>query len=133
MSRCTAGGSPRRITLSWPSADLSSNARIHWSKRARAVASYRTEARTLAKVARASGSIIEFAYHPPDNRRRDAHNMPHMLKSAIDGIADAMGRDDSEFRCIFPSQFAEAVKGGAVVVTITPSIVEIPFRGEING
>lgn len=110
-----------RITLPWPHRNLSSNARVHWRRRADAVKGYRQDAHTLAKVARASGDTLDFTFHPPNNIRRDAHNMPHMMKAAIDGIADAMGRDDSEFRCIFPSKFSEVVKGGAVVVTITDS------------
>lgn len=95
--------------------------------------SYRQEAWALAKQSGANGDQIEFTYYPPDNRRRDAQNMPHMLKAAIDGMADAMGRDDSNFRCIFPSKFSEVVPGGRIVVTVTPPIVEFPFRGTIGG
>ena len=62
---------------------------------------------------------LTFSYYPPDRRKRDAQNMPHMLKSAIDGIADAMGVDDSGFRCVFPSAFEEPSKFGSVLVEIT--------------
>jgi len=86
----------------------------------------------MARKAGANGDLIEFAYHPPDNRRRDAQNMPHMLKAAIDGMSDAMGRDDSNFRCTFPSKFSSVTPGGAIVVTVTPAIVEIPVRGIIG-
>ena len=86
----------------------------------------------MAREAGANGDLIDFAYHPPDKRRRDAQNMPHMLKAAIDGMADAMGRDDSNFRCTFPSKFSEVVKGGKIVVTVTPAIVDVPITGTIS-
>lgn len=111
------------IRLSWPSRDLSSNARGHWASRSRAVKAYRREAWAMCqrhKVQAMPGAVLEFTYAPPDRRRRDAQNMPHMLKAAIDGIADAMGCDDHGFRCVFPSQFSEPVKGGAVLVHIKP-------------
>ena len=34
---------------------------------------------------------------PPDKRRRDGHNLASSMKGAIDGIADALGIDDSRF------------------------------------
>jgi crossover junction endodeoxyribonuclease RusA len=66
------------------------------------------------------GAVLEFTYSPPDRRKRDVQNLPHMLKAAIDGIADAMGCDDHGFRCVFPSQFSEPVPSGAVLVHIKP-------------
>lgn len=109
------------LVLSWPDKALSSNARRHWSKVAQAKRKYRIEAEawTLFHGAGVSpNAVLQFTFHPPDRRKRDAHNMPHMMKAAIDGIADAMGCDDNNFQCIFPSQFAEPVKGGKVVVEI---------------
>ena len=86
----------------------------------------------MAREAGANGDLIDFAYHPPDKRRRDAQNMPHMLKAAIDGMSDAMGCDDSNFRCTFPSKFSDVVKGGKIVVTVTPAIVDVPITGTIS-
>ena len=109
------------IRLSWPARDLSSNSRAHWAKRARAAKDYRTEAWAECKrhqVQPMPGATLEFSYSPPDRRRRDAQNMPHALKSAIDGVADAMGCDDHGFRCVFPNRFARPVKGGCVLVHI---------------
>lgn len=44
--------------------------------------------------------------------------MPAALKAAVDGIADAMECDDHKFRCVFPSEFGEPTKGGAILVEI---------------
>ena len=120
------------FNLSWPSKDLSSNSRVHWSRRSGAVKAYRAEAWAMAMQSGANGDLIRFEYHPPDMRRRDAQNMPHMLKAAIDGMADAMGRDDSNFECAFPSKFSTVIPGGRVVVTVTPNIVNVPIIGTIS-
>ena len=107
------------IRLSWPNKILSSNSRTHWAPIADAKRAYRNEAWAVMLDANVKGNTLEFTYHPPDKRKRDAQNVPHMLKSAIDGIADGMRVDDNSFRCIFPSTFAEPVKGGCVVVEIS--------------
>jgi hypothetical protein len=120
------------IRLPWPHKNLSSNTHIHWSKRYMSVRAARFAAAMLTREAGAIGDILEFTYHPPDNRKRDAQNMPDMLKASIDGIADAMGRDDNDFRCVFPSIFSEKIKGGAVDVHIRSRVVNIPFCGEIG-
>jgi len=113
-----------RIVLPWPSPALSSNARVHWSARARATQRARWEAMVLARSERVTpdpNAVLSITYHPPSiNRRRDVQNMPAMLKPAIDGIADAMGCDDSGFRPRFPDHFAAPVKGGAVIIEIAP-------------
>lgn len=109
------------LRLPWPDKALSSNARTHWAKRARAVKTYRHNAGWIARshmVCPDPAADLTFTYYPPDRRKRDPQNMPHMLKAAIDGIADAMGCDDHQFRCVFPSEFEEPVKGGAVLVHV---------------
>jgi len=110
------------LVLSWPHRDLSQNGRMHWSKRARATASYRNEAAWLAKaagVATDPNAIITFTYYPPDLRRRDVHNVHGMMKAAIDGIADAMGCDDRRFRCRFPDSFGDVRKNGQIIIEIS--------------
>lgn len=110
------------MQLPWPPAALQPHAKGHWHAKARATKAYRRSVAWLAKAAnvpRDPAAIVSFAYCPPDLRRRDAQNMPSMLKAAVDGIADAMGCDDNKFRVRFPEAFAEPVKGGAVLVTIT--------------
>jgi hypothetical protein len=57
--------------------------------------------------------------HPPDKRRRDFSNTIAALKAHIDGISDALAVDDSKFRISWPDSFAEPVKGGKIIITIT--------------
>jgi len=97
------------LILPWPSADLSPNARGHWARRMRAT----KQARTLAFVmARKSGWTPAMAAawppeaaitlyvdaFPPDRRRRDDDNMTARFKACRDGIADALGINDSRLR-----------------------------------
>jgi crossover junction endodeoxyribonuclease RusA len=53
---------------------------------------------------------------PPDKRRRDRDNLIASMKAATDGIADALGTDDSKF--IVTYAMGSPVKGGSVEVTI---------------
>jgi crossover junction endodeoxyribonuclease RusA len=57
---------------------------------------------------------IEFC--PPDYRRRDRDNLIASMKAATDGLADALGIDDSKF--ITSYRMGQPVKGGAVLVTV---------------
>jgi crossover junction endodeoxyribonuclease RusA len=111
------------IELPWPSSELSQNARTHHAVKARAVKKARNDAFWLTKAVN-DGSLkdadslrakIEFC--PPDYRRRDLDNVFGSLKSALDGISDALGIDDSRWReyilCIGPVE-----KGGRVIVTL---------------
>lgn len=111
------------IVLSWPHRDLSSNARKHRLTVSRRAKVYRHEAWALSKKAKLpaspSGAVLTFTYHPPDERRRDAQNMPHMLKSAIDGISDALRCDDANMQCVFPVAFDTVCRPhGAIVVKV---------------
>ena len=113
------------IRLSWPSSSLSSNSRDHWAVVRKAKKAYRYEGK-IASIesglhnANHTHAILKFFFYPPDLRHRDAHNVPGMMKSAIDGIADAMGCDDKNFKCRFPDQFEEPVKNGKVLIKLTP-------------
>lgn len=109
------------VTLPWPPAACSPNARVHWSKKSRAARAYRAACHLLAKQAGMQPPkgeallILEFV--PPDKRRRDDDNLLAMFKAGRDGIADALGVDDS----IFATQIRlmkETTKGGAVRVRI---------------
>lgn len=111
------------IRLAWPDAPLWQNRRYHRQVVARAKAAQRKEAWALAlhhAVERMPEAVIEFTFHPPPRSRPDAQNLPATVKGAIDGIADAMGCDDRGFRCVFPNQVAEKIKGGCVLVHVTP-------------
>ena len=112
------------IVLGWPAKPLWPNfrSRTHWAKTsaiksARAEAFYATKA---AKVGVPAGDIpltVQATFYPPDRRARDYDNCGSCLKAHYDGIADALGINDSAFRPQLPI-IGEPVKGGRVVVTI---------------
>ena len=123
------------IRLPWPPSALNTHAKGHWRPKAKATKKYRHDAWALAQEASVKaipGAILEFTFCPPDKRRRDIQNMPGMMKAGIDGIADAMGCDDSKFRPHFPDHFAEPTKGGCVLVHIKPSVTNIEMKGSIS-
>lgn len=109
------------LTLPWPPAACSPNARVHWSKKSRAARQYRAACHLLAKQADlptpTGEALLILEFVPPDRRRRDDDNLLAMFKAGRDGLADALGVDDS----IFATQIRlskETTKGGAVRVRI---------------
>lgn len=111
------------IRLPWPPASLSPNARGHWSAKAKAASRYRGEARLLAqamgcRALAVPGLSVEVIFYPPDYRRRDTDNMLASVKSGLDGISDATGVDDSNWRIGLAR--GEPVEGGAVLVHVKP-------------
>lgn len=111
------------VTLGWPSPNLSPNARPHWATLSRAKKSARLEGRFAARAAgtfpAASSVAIQVTFIPPNAIRRDADNMLASIKAHLDGIADAIGIDDSRWTWAAPI-IAKPEKPGRVVVTITP-------------
>ena len=113
------------VTLPWPDKALSQNARIHWAVRARLTASTRNVAAFLTReamgrdVAAPAGPVrLTCTFQAPDSRRRDRSNMIGLMKAYEDGIADALRVDDANF--IWTYQVGQPVKGGAVIVEVTP-------------
>lgn len=111
------------LTLPWPPAACSPNARVHWTKKSRAAKAYRTVCRLLAKSADIQAppgdALLMLEFVPPDRRRRDDDNLLAMFKAGRDGLADALGVDDN----VFITQIRvskETIKGGAVRVRIEP-------------
>ena len=96
---------PGEVILPWPPKDLNPNARVHWSKRAKAAKAYRKLCWGLCKEAKLSapptpGKLhLWLSFYPPDKRNRDDDNIIASFKSGRDGIADALGMDDSRFVC----------------------------------
>lgn len=108
------------ITLPWPPAALSSNARSHWAQKARATKTYRRQAELCTLAAKptvpAEGEIAMTIRFVPPNNRMDRANMPSMLKAGLDGVADGLKVNDRRFVPSF--EFAEPCKPGHVVITI---------------
>lgn len=92
-----------RVDLPWPDRDLHPNARAHWSVRAKAARQAREFAAWAAKAAGVRGWVRDgeisvcVAFYPPDRRKRDLDGCLASIKSHLDGIADALGVDDSRF------------------------------------
>jgi len=111
------------IILAWPSADLSPNSRCHWSKKAKAAKAARQAAGWATKAAGESvtddGHIaLRILFYPPSKRRFDLDGLLSRLKSALDGVADALGVDDNRFGLTIERR--EVVKGGRVEISIIP-------------
>lgn len=110
------------VTLPWPPASLSPNARLHWASAARAKRAYREQCYWRAKVAftriDAESVAVKIEFHPPDRRRRDLDNCIASMKSGLDGIADAIGVDDS--RWALTAVMGEPTKPGCVLVEVEP-------------
>ena len=106
------------VILPWPPKELSPNARVHFRKKAAAVKTYKLDAYFSACAAgRQAGSSVSITFNPPDNRRRDLDNMLASIKSGLDGIAAAIGVDDSKWSLTIRK--GEVVKGGQVTVEVT--------------
>ena len=115
----------REIVLPWPSTDLSPNARVHWSRKARAAKKARADARIIACVANwdiarwPDGQLhLWITFHAPTRRLPDDDNMLARFKPMRDGIADALKIDDRRF-ISHPYVSDQPRKGGQVVVRIT--------------
>ena len=112
------------IELPWPDKVLSPNARVHFRAKAHAAKHYREQAHWLTVAARIpqqpseGGIALRFDFHPPDNRRRDLDNMLASIKSAIDGIADALEVNDQRFG--FWLSREAPIKGGKIIVRLEP-------------
>lgn len=108
------------ITLPFPAKILWPNGRGHWASRARAVNSARIEAawhiRSVAKKTVWKSAKLHWVIHPKTAHPIDDDAPPYALKSYRDGIADALGIDDKNFRATY--EFGPPVKGGAVIVKI---------------
>lgn len=119
-----------RIEIPWPCADLSPNARVHFMALARARKAAKNEAWGITKalmgplrIARGSwrGPVdVVMTFHPSANRAFDLDNALARCKGHLDGIALALGADDSAFT--FRLARGERSNPPRVSVTLTPAI-----------
>ena len=111
------------LEIPWPSPKLSPNAREHWTVTSKAKKLYRARCRAIGEsvgLGYLKGSEnavrVDLLFFPPDKRARDWDNMLASIKAGLDGLADAMGVDDSRWRVGF--EVVEPVKGGRVMVEV---------------
>jgi len=104
------------IELPWPPSSLIPHARYKGGyKKANDTKKHRT---ACAWIAKTSKPIIEFKveFYPPDKRKRDLMNTIGSCKAAIDGLQDAWGIDDNNFRIHWPLEFSDPVKNGKIII-----------------
>jgi crossover junction endodeoxyribonuclease RusA len=117
------------LTLPFPAKILWPNGRSHWAEKARAVKAHRIWGRNAAIHYRSDILIlpnsrfdIAVTVYPKTRNAIDCDNCVAALKPYLDGIADALGVDDSLFNT--PSiAFGEPIRGGLMSIRI--SVVEI--------
>ena len=109
------------ITLPFPTKELSPNARKHWAQLAKAKAFYRHACSVTAmsqglKKIDAQGLHLDITFYPPSRRRYDLDNLLASMKSGLDGIADVVGVDDSNWTLTLRKS---SEIGGFVKVTVS--------------
>src|SRR3546814_11017501 len=109
------------VRLTWPDRASHPNSRGHWSKRAKANKAMRKAAYYLtlgAKIkAPENGDLrVVLPFYPPDRRQRARDDHLRHCQAYLDGIADALGVNDSRF---VPSIRMADQTGGYVVAGIT--------------
>lgn len=113
--------SVREIVLPWPSAKLTPHAKGHWRPKADATKAARRLAWETCldtpRILTVPDAVIYVEYWPKAYRG-DVHNMHGRMKAYIDGIADAMGCDDKNFRIDFPSVWAGKSPNGKVIFRV---------------
>lgn len=115
------------LTLPWPAKELSPNARVHWTRVAKAKKSYLTACYNLALEQRQfvwrlpDGPLtLELEFSKPSRRKMDQDNLIARMKSGIDGVCKALRIDDSRFKTIIASFEPDwAQPKGLVRLTIT--------------
>ena len=111
------------VELPFPPRALHPNSRVHWAARAKATKQAREDAAWWARAAgvkpmrKAKPLVVFLTFFPPDKRRRDWDGAVSSCKAYFDGIADALGVDDSNFR---PGviRWGEPRDGGVVRIEI---------------
>lgn len=120
-----------QIIVPFPDSCLLPNRRNgqHW----RATQAAKLEAHDAGKIAALQAAFgmeplpprnvdVTIVFTPPDRRKRDVDGMLSALKPTLDGIAEGLGIDDSQFNPIHIHR-GEPINGGRVTVIID----DLPF------
>jgi crossover junction endodeoxyribonuclease RusA len=112
------------LEIPWPDRRLSPNAREHWAVTSKHKKLFRARCRAIGMAsgvgvlsAAENAVSVHLTFFPPDKRARDWDNMLAAMKAGLDGLADAMGVDDSKWKLGF--DVSDPVKGGIVLVQVT--------------
>lgn len=111
--------SPLVVRLPLPDRRLSPNARVHWNPKREAVRAAKAMAYylTIHEMSQARNTWpwptakLALTFTLPDNRRRDLDNLIAGCKAYFDGVADALGVDDSRFDIVRITRTVEKGKG----------------------
>ncbi|NYT25373.1 hypothetical protein H0A73_17370 [Alcaligenaceae bacterium] len=115
------------VTLPWPDPALFPNRKggQHWATFQAAKARARMDGFMSTKQAVGMScpafegrTPISIVFHAPDRRRRDWDGMAGSIKHHLDGIARALGVDDSIFRPVTIDDTVDPNKRGFVTVEI---------------
>lgn len=117
------------VRLPFPHASLFPNRKngTHWTKTSGVKSAQRSDAYYATKAAGAflwpDGDItLSLLFLTPDGRKRDADNMLAASKPIIDGMASALGIDDSRFRPILIDWCRGPDKVGALIAGVNVQI-----------
>jgi len=112
------------ITLPWPPKELSPNSRTHRLAKAKAAKAYRLACWAIARqslIRLPQGRhALKLTFFPPTRQPRDLDNCLASIKSGLDGVADAWGINDRDFRPI-TIDLADAI-GGLILVDLVASV-----------
>lgn len=122
-----------RIDLPWPARELWPNRKAHWTVKSVKAAKAKADAMLLAKasvrdrISPTETLPVVIAFYAPTRRRYDLDGALSACKAAIDGIASAIGVDDSKFQYVL--QRGDPIKGGMVRVVLHPGAEPIRVEG----
>lgn len=131
---------PITVDVPWPVRALSPNGRAHPFALARAKRLAKRDAAIATREAIAGRAVaypvgVKIRYdivtRPKCRRNRDDDNTVAMLKAALDGIAQALGVDDSQFQLGSVTEGEKSARPH-VLITLSPVVQIIEIRGEIS-
>ena len=114
------------LVLPWPPKELSPNVSSHWAAKGRLRKKLRSDCYMLAYAAGVKpqdgveGYSIGLIFCPPSGRHFDADNLVARCKGLLDGVADAAGVNDRNFRLEAPVIARPKPPHGEVIVTLSP-------------
>lgn len=112
-----------KVELPFPAKELWPNGRSHWAAKARATKRHRAwayAATFAAKVPKPEGRMnLRIVIHPRTANRPDADNCIAAAKCLIDGMAEALGVNDSTFNAPAVT-FGMPAKGGKLFIELVP-------------